>query len=462
MNSIRLTRSTFIAFLMINALILFFYISVGFIDNTAILITNYLILFISTAGLLYNINQYYSLSKFFYLFSFFFFGIVPYLDYATNNYYWGGAPIDGYYFVIANIVIILSLIFYFFGYLFSKNGQVNQVSLVKEKIYFTSLRKNIFKISVLLLIISLMASYLILLKNDYNILFMLVRGTINEHISMQHMSKIKFLVFHYIITPIPITVLLIYGYISYGNKVPYQKLFLTVFFILAIFFVAPTSIARFLAIALYLAILLRFTHILEMRYLFQLGSIFGLMIIMPFLDKFRYFDKSNFDFSIDFSFLSAGHFDAYQNFVRLISIDYISYGNQLLGAFFFFIPRSLWIDKPTGSGSFVASLAHLQFDNISMPLVGEGYINFSILGSLVFMLFLGFMSGKLDNYYWSLKKHLDNHWFFNVYYLLLGMSFFILRGDLMSSFAYTMALVGTYVVLMYFVYIVSVLKIRGQ
>ncbi|MBD3831646.1 MAG: oligosaccharide repeat unit polymerase [Arcobacter sp.] len=276
------------------------------------------------------------------------------------------------------------------------------------------------------------------------------------------MSQIEFLVFNYFITPIPVSVLLIYGYISYGQKKRYQKLFLISLFTLAFLFVAPTSVARFLAITLYLAILLRFTQMLEKRYVFQIGSIFGLMIVMPFLDKFRHFDVKTFDFSIDFTFLSQGHFDAYQNFVRLLSIDYISYGNQLLGALFFYIPRSMWADKPIGSGSFVASLGNLKFDNVSMPFIGEGYINFSILGSVIFMMLLGMVSGKLDKYYWSLRTYIDNHWFFNIYYLSLGMSFFILRGDLMSSFAYTVTIVGTYMALMYLIYLYSTIKIRGN
>jgi len=433
--------------------------TVGMIENYIILFSNYIILFISSAGVLYKSKQYYSLSKFFYLFSFFFFGIIPYLDYSTNNYYWGGTPIDDYYFIIANIIIIISLICYFLGHLFSKKIQVNQINLEKEKIYLASMRKKIFKISVLLLIICLIASYLILLKNDFNILLMAVRGMVDKSIHVQRMSQIEFLVFNYFITPIPISVLLIYGYISYGKKKRYQKLFLVSLFVLAFLFVAPTSIARFLAITLYLAIILRFTKLLERRYIFQIGTIFGLMIVMPFLDKFRYFDEKTFSFSIDFTFLSQGSFDAYQNFIRLISIDYISYGNQLLGALFFYIPRSIWVDKPIGSGSVVASLGNLQFDNISMPLIGEGYINFSIVGSLIFMMLLGMVSGTLDKYYWLLRSYTDNHWFFNIYYLLLGMSFFILRGDLMSSFAYTVTLVGTYIALVYFVHKVSILKI---
>lgn len=460
MKSLVITKSNLIVFFSINLLIGFFYISVGFIDNFAILFTNYLILFISTIGLLYKINQYYSLSKIFYSFSFFFFGIVPYLDYSTNNYYWGGDPIYDYYFIIANIIIIEGLICYFFGYFISKTRQVNQVYLENEKLYLTSIRKNIFKVSVFLLLISLIASFFILLKNNFNILIMMFRGSIEKSLYGKQMSQIEFLVFNYFITPIPVSVLLIYGYISYGEKKRYQKLFIIFLFALVFFFVAPTSVARFLAITLYLSIVLRFTRILERRYIFQIGSIFGLMILMPFLDKFRRFDVKTFNFSIDFTYLSQGTFDAYQNFVRILSINYISYGKQLLGALFFFIPRSIFAEKPIGSGSLVASLGNLKFDNISMPLIGEGYINFSVIGSLIFMMFFGLVSGKLDKYYWSLKNYINNHRFFNVYYLLLGMSFFILRGDLMSSFAYTVSLVGTYIALMYFVHKVCILKIR--
>ena len=35
------------------------------------------------------------------------------------------------------------------------------------------------------------------------------------------------------------------------------------------------------------------------------------------------------------------------------------------------------------------------FGGISMPFIGEGYVNFGLIGSLIFMLFLGILLGNL-------------------------------------------------------------------
>jgi oligosaccharide repeat unit polymerase len=213
-----------------------------------------------------------------------------------------------------------------------------------------------------------------------------------------------------------------------------------------------------LAISLYLAIFLRFTDILNKKYFFQGGALFGLLVVLPFLDKFRHFNEENFTFSINLDFMSHGHFDAYQNFVRVVDMDIITYGNQLLGALLFFVPRSLFANKAIGSGAFTAAQANLSWNNISFPFLGEGYINFSVFGVVLFAFLLGYISGYMDKKYWSLKKHTNNHWFFGFYYLSFGLSFFLLRGDLMSSYAYGVTILSLYLVLVFMM--VNILKIR--
>jgi hypothetical protein len=119
----------------------------------------------------------------------------------------------------------------------------------------------------------------------------------------------------------------------------------------------------------------------------------GVFTVFEFLDKFRYFSyesNKSFDFKINFNFLKKGHFDAYENFVRAIEIDFITYGDQLQGALLFFVPRFLWKDKPIGSGAALAEKSNYNFGGISMPFIGEGYVNFGTIGSFLFMLLLMF------------------------------------------------------------------------
>ncbi len=65
-----------------------------------------------------------------------------------------------------------------------------------------------------------------------------------------------------------------------------------------------------------------------------------------------------------------------------------------------------------------------------MPLPAEGYINFGILGIILFAFILALVSKITDNWY----QHNDLRLFFSLY--VCFHMIFMLRGDLMSSFAY--------------------------
>ena len=160
----------------------------------------------------------------------------------------------------------------------------------------------------------------------------------------------------------------------------------------------------------------------------------AIFIIFPFLDKFRRFDGfENFSFKINYAFLKQGHFDGYQNFVRVLELDLITSGRQLLGALLFFVPRSLWETKPVGSGSFLGRLLDLEFYGIAMPFIGEGYINFGIAGSILFMFLFGVLLGNLDRVVWKLKRSNETHIFMFYYYFLFGWIFYFMRGDLINA-----------------------------
>jgi hypothetical protein len=172
--------------------------------------------------------------------------------------------------------------------------------------------------------------------------------------------------------------------------------------------------------------------------------------VFPFLDAFRRFSyDSEITLAINYSFLLSGHFDAFQNFSRIISIGFVSYGVQLLGVFLFFVPRALWPEKPIGTGHQLAENANYSFSNISATWYAEGWANFGFTGALLFSIFIGFLMAKLDKSVWSGKAG-D---FMKIFYMfLLGYIFFLLRGDLLSAFAY---IIGTLVAISVPYYIVA-------
>jgi hypothetical protein len=133
-----------------------------------------------------------------------------------------------------------------------------------------------------------------------------------------------------------------------------------------------------------------------------------------------------------------GHYDSYQNFIYVVNQGIVTWGRQLIGVLFFWVPRALWPAKPVGSGHFIASEYNLSFSNISMNLFGEGYINFGMLGILLFVFIVAYITKYLDQMYWI---HRMSGFGKRYYPFLLGLFFFMLRGDLMSSFAYTLGTV---------------------
>jgi hypothetical protein len=132
------------------------------------------------------------------------------------------------------------------------------------------------------------------------------------------------------------------------------------------------------------------------------------------------------------------HYDAFANIGA--TIDYIgyegyAYGNQLLGAFFFFVPRGLWQDKPISTGQLVGE--HLidtydfTYSNLSNPMVSEGYINFGIFGIILLALLLAASINYLKTWLQS-KDYLKMMMGF---YFAIHLLFF-LRGDFMNGYSY--------------------------
>lgn len=132
------------------------------------------------------------------------------------------------------------------------------------------------------------------------------------------------------------------------------------------------------------------------------------------------------------------HYDAWANFVTIIQMvgeQGYSWGWQLIGTLFFFIPRSLWESKPDMTGFLIGDYlsAHylMWFNNLSAPIMAEGYMDFGVVGVMLMSTILAWIVVKLHKLYLSGGKQ------YVVFYAYFSFAmFFVLRGALMSSFAY--------------------------
>ena len=194
---------------------------------------------------------------------------------------------------------------------------------------------------------------------------------------------------------------------------------------------------------------------------------FGLLIIGVFGSFIQTELRNNFTDGSEIStfnsnYMLQGHFDGFENLCHLqefVSTDGITWGNQLLGVVFFYIPRSIWQSKPIGTGEFLgweflSRNNYLEWANFGMPLQGEAFINFHIVG----IAFLFFILGKVCSYWDKKYLHLENYNIINknsnkyisfrkeliLYPISLGVLFFTLRGDLLTATSFGIGLLSSF------------------
>ena len=378
------------------------------------------------------------LLKMYYVFSYLFFGLIPYLEHSERIYsYWGLPPVRDDTLVLVNTLLILLNVVVFLSYRFSSRRSYScqqyyfkkdqLLILMKDGLNNKNYQDRFFS----LLIISAFATLINLYINDFNILNLLFRGASYNKVSLN--SSLSLFI-NYFVKPLPAIILIFY--ILYKPK--NYKLKCLIFFPLCFINVFPTAVPRFYAAAIYIPILIILWKGLliknRLNY-FIIGSIF---LIFPLLDNFRRISEDNL-FSIEYNldFLFKGHFDSYLSIGEVIQFDFVTHGYQLLGNLLFFVPRSLWSSKPEGTGYTFVKDFNLDFANVSANYYAEGFANFGYLGMFIFALALGMIIRRLDEkLLFKLINNKGPESIIPIYLVSLGFLFFILRGDLLSSISF--------------------------
>jgi len=171
-----------------------------------------------------------------------------------------------------------------------------------------------------------------------------------------------------------------------------------------------------------------------------LASIFSFPILFAagaFLAPHRF--KQNSFLEEIFSSYNTVHFDAWANLcagLAFINEKGFYFGSQVISALFFWVPRSFWKSKGSGTGQdlgdYLMQTEQLWFNNISSILPLEGYADFGFLGILLFSFILGKVLFKSDSFLFGSSFILKSIGLF-----LSCSIIFIYRGPLLSSFAFT-------------------------
>jgi len=154
---------------------------------------------------------------------------------------------------------------------------------------------------------------------------------------------------------------------------------------------------------------------------------------------------SDVEYSVEAAF-GRDNFRTYETLIAALAFleknDSV-YGRQLAGNLLFWIPRSVWADKPVGTGTFLAGQFGESFTNIACPVQCEAIVNFGLVGIPILAFAFALVFRKLDAWYWN-RQYRDQSAITTsvlLYPFLLGNVFFLTRGDLLSPLAYSVTMV---------------------
>lgn len=231
------------------------------------------------------------------------------------------------------------------------------------------------------------------------------------------------------------------------SKMPVIPLVLLV--LLTLFVVNPLTSSRYQlgAVLIGLFVVLVPSAVKDRRFDFLV--VLALFVVFPVMTDWARVNDEGFSFEnltdmIDGFSLTSGFtwvdFDAYSLAAR--TIDYVDRygvtgGHQLASTLLFFIPDSIWEDKgQMTSDLLVEALTPGGQTNLSTPLMAEGYIDFGVIGVILFAIVAALLSSRADFTYWRAS---DRALVKGAYPFLLGFTIFIMRGTLLYGYMWTVS-----------------------
>jgi len=176
------------------------------------------------------------------------------------------------------------------------------------------------------------------------------------------------------------------------------------------------------------------------------GLVIAFIFVFPYSDSFRHaIDPSatlaHIENTTAFGELT-GKAD-YDAFVQsAVAADYVDhndylYGENLVGAALFPVPRSIWPDKPRSTGAIVGAYKNYSNLVVSMPLFGEFYMAGGYPMAFLGMLVVGWWLRSLEHYltkdFDKKKLAWESGFAFAVYAVFAGQMFLLWRGTLIAS-----------------------------
>lgn len=182
---------------------------------------------------------------------------------------------------------------------------------------------------------------------------------------------------------------------------PWYAVAITLCALLLLLVVNPVSSARYslgtvlFALVIYAGAVIGPTRIRATL----IATIIGFVFLFPMADAFR---TGVVNISRDGFFgeyRGNADYDAFWQIANAHSYvldGLVQFGQQALGSLLFWVPRSLWANKPVDTGILLAQYRGYSFDNLSAPLWAEFLVNGGIAFLVVGFLVVGYVLRVMD------------------------------------------------------------------
>ncbi|MDF9812836.1 oligosaccharide repeat unit polymerase [Streptomyces sp. SPB162] len=204
----------------------------------------------------------------------------------------------------------------------------------------------------------------------------------------------------------------------------------------------PISNARFWFLTVLFSIL--FTAFPRSPVMYRSALALGVvaaLLVFPFMDRFRYdaADYKPMETNSVLEPLARKDYDQTVMFANAITEVHSgaghTYGHQLAGAVFFYVPRSAWPDKALDTGIMLGEWMGNKNTNLSSPLWSELWLDFGPLGMTGGFLGIGYLAARGDRRY-ALRTAdggRPGDMTAIIVPLIAGYSFILLRGSLLQA-----------------------------
>lgn len=236
-------------------------------------------------------------------------------------------------------------------------------------------------------------------------------------------------------------------------------------FVITLILNNPLTLSRFLIGAVFLGVIVSAFNLSVFKgKRFDILLILSIVIIFPVMHLLKYYTLNEIlspAISVDINNYNSVDFDAFQMIGRTIRFTErysFQLGNQLKSVVLFFMPRDILDVKGEPSGQLVATLQNVSYTNLSSPVVAEGYIDFGILGVLIYSYTIGKISKLIDFKTFELEKDSSGIYFYEIIFsFLTGFYVYLYRGALQPTF---LRLMGFFLFLLVIYIFIKIMDIK--